>query len=115
MHSGAAILFICGVIVYCYYFVPDHDTALFRLGMLANFFTVMFFASPLSTMVCKCNILYKNYLFFVILKAEVFKTKTTESMSFPLSVLSLIVTALWVCYSYLVQDIFIKVNHDAFY
>ena len=47
----------------------------------------------------------------VILKAEVFRTKTTESMSFPLSLLSLIVTALWVFYSYLVQDIFIKVNH----
>ena len=52
MHTGAAALFICAVIVYSYYFVSNHDTALFHLGLLSNFFTVMFFASPLSTMVC---------------------------------------------------------------
>jgi len=40
----------------------------------------------------------------------VFKTKSTESMSFPLSVLSLFVTLLWVIYSYLVDDLFIKVS-----
>ena len=58
MHTGAALLFIVSVIVYCYYFASDNDTALFRLGLLSNFFTVMFFASPLSTMVCNCNVLY---------------------------------------------------------
>ena len=109
MHTGAAFLFIAAVIVYCYYFASDNNTALFRLGLLCNFFTVMFFASPLSTMVHNCIILYIRIVIFVILKAEVFRTKTTESMSFPLSLLSLIVTALWVYYSYLVQDIFIKV------
>ena len=52
MHTGAALLFIFAVIVYCYYLVSDNNTALFHLGLLCNFFTVMFFASPLSTMVC---------------------------------------------------------------
>ena len=39
------------VIIYSNYFITDNDAALFRLGLLCNFFTVLFFASPLSTMV----------------------------------------------------------------
>ncbi|XP_065909210.1 sugar transporter SWEET1-like [Dysidea avara] len=91
MHTGVAFLVIMAVIVYSNYFINDNDAVLFRLGLLCNFFTVLFFASPLSTM------------------AEVFKTKSTESMSFPLSILSLFVTFLWVIYSYLVDDVFIKI------
>ena len=108
MHTGIALIFIATVIVYCYYVTSDHDTALFHLGLLSNFFTVMFFASPLSTMVH--NFVHKIFVISNFLKAEVFRTKTTESMSFSLSLLSLIVTALWVYYSYLVQDVFIKVK-----
>ena len=109
MHTGVAFLVIMAVIVYSNYFINDNDAVLFRLGLLCNFFTVLFFASPLSTMV-SCVLTLLVFTISIIFKAEVFKTKSTESMSFPLSILSLFVTFLWVIYSYLVDDVFIKVS-----
>jgi len=106
------------VIVYSNYFITDNDAVLFRLGILCNFFTVLFFASPLSTLVSMTwlYLLSSKYskfsltVYLLFFQAEVFKTKSTESMSFPLSLLSLFVTSLWVTYSYLVDDLYIKVS-----
>ena len=65
MHTGIALLFIATVILYCCYIASDHDTALFHLGVLSNFFTVMFFASPLSTLVHNLCIKYIcNFFYF---------------------------------------------------
>jgi solute carrier family 50 protein (sugar transporter) len=71
-------------------FLPVFDAHYTQiLGIACNVLTVIFFASPLATM------------------SQVIKKKTTESMSFPLSLMSAIVTLSWTLYGYLVGDYFV--------
>lgn len=47
--TAASIVF--STIAYYFLFVSDQTTAITHLGIICNFFTICFFASPLSTMV----------------------------------------------------------------
>ena len=48
--SVAAVIILPTTIYYSF-FAADHATVMTQLGVICNFFTIMFFASPLSTMV----------------------------------------------------------------
>lgn len=79
---------ICGVVVY---FMCVEYGALVKLGLVCNFFTVCFFASPLATM------------------AEVVRSRCTDTMSLPLSVMSLLTTVSWLLYGILISNLFVQV------
>lgn len=85
-----ALAVVSTVILYYTKFVSDQTSRTTQLGVACNIGSILFFASPLSTM------------------AEVIQSKSTDSMSFPLSVMSVLTTASWVLYGLLVSDFFIQ-------
>lgn len=48
---AVAVTIIAVVICYFTVFVYEHEKATTQLGIVCNFFTIIFFASPLATMV----------------------------------------------------------------
>ncbi|CAF2634456.1 unnamed protein product [Rotaria sp. Silwood2] len=88
---GTAILFLATVGVYFKYFVPDHDAAVFRAGLVASVATVIMFGSPLASL------------------RAVIQKQSTESLSLPLCFANLIVPIEWVLYGILIDDKFVQV------
>jgi solute carrier family 50 (sugar transporter) len=69
--------------------IDTFDHIKFSLGLLANVFELIFFASPLSTIF------------------QVLRTKSAESIHLPLTITSLVATLMWVLYGLSVNDWFI--------
>ncbi|XP_064406127.1 sugar transporter SWEET1-like [Halichondria panicea] len=81
---------IIGAVLFYVMVVVSELNRLIHLGIIANFFSICFFGSPLSTM------------------AVVVRTKSTESMSLPFSVLSSLVTSLWTLYGVAISDVYVQ-------
>ena len=133
--------------VVCYFtvFVFESSKATTQLGLVCNFFTIIFFAAPLATMVttlathetrtppliwihyawpqlhAQNNVLPLPRLSLSIslslslsppyTQVEVVRNKSTETMSFPLTVMSLLTTASWATYGTLIHDhIYVQVS-----
>ncbi|XP_064406124.1 sugar transporter SWEET1-like isoform X2 [Halichondria panicea] len=81
---------IIGAVLFYVMVVVSELNRLIHLGIIANFFSICFFGSPLSTM------------------PVVVRTKSIESMSLPFSVLCSLVTSLWTLYGLAVSDVYIQ-------
>ncbi|XP_031569087.1 sugar transporter SWEET1-like [Actinia tenebrosa] len=81
-------LSLAGLIVYLYmmHFITENKSRTYQMGKLCTVVTITMMASPLATM------------------AKVFRTKSTESMQFPFSLMITIVSFIWVCYGFAVDD-----------
>ncbi|CAI7992076.1 Sugar transporter SWEET1 [Geodia barretti] len=80
---------VLSISTYYTYLVSDHERVMNQMGVVCNIFTIIFFASPLINM------------------AEVVRSKSTETMSFPLTVMSVSTTLSWVLYGLLVADVYV--------
>ncbi|KAL6044983.1 Sugar transporter [Balamuthia mandrillaris] len=83
--------FLACVLLFVTFISPDGRL---HLGMIASAVTVFMFASPLSTMV------------------TVIATKSTDTLSFPLSFMTVVVTTLWAMYGFLLGDSFILLSNS---
>ncbi|XP_014668733.1 PREDICTED: sugar transporter SWEET1-like [Priapulus caudatus] len=79
------------LLFYTKYIVSDFYTALYQLGLACCTAGLIFCASPLEKM------------------SHVIRTRSTDSMSFPLSFVTFLVSLEWWLYGYLVHDYFIQV------
>jgi solute carrier family 50 protein (sugar transporter) len=84
-----ALAAVLSISLYYTCLVSDHERVINQMGVFCNIFTIIFFASPLISM------------------AEVVRSKSTETMSFPLTVMSVSTTLSWVLYGILVADVYI--------
>ena len=137
-----SLVLVLSIIGYYCIFASDHTTIVRQMGMFCNFFTILFFASPLASMVseqggregtacCKGEKKQDDLLmlrftgsvgnlvavgFHVLLpvppQAEVVRTKSTETMSFPLSVMSVCTAGSWVIYGVLISDAYVIVSSN---
>lgn len=82
------ILIIC--IGYTTYIEEKHEIAVFRMGVLCCTTTVIFIAAPLATLM------------------HVIKTKSTESLPFPMILSSCFVSLQWWLYGIILNDIFVQ-------
>ncbi|XP_064456129.1 sugar transporter SWEET1-like [Ornithodoros turicata] len=91
LHLKTAILLAVLMLVHCNvtYFVESNDAAVRILGFIGAGASLTFFASPLASL------------------AHVVKTKSVESLPFPLILSSFIVSTLWSLYGILCDDPFI--------
>ncbi|XP_062516392.1 sugar transporter SWEET1-like [Corticium candelabrum] len=88
----ATVLVAGGILSYVKYIgMSSEEWALFHLGVICNIVTVVMFGSPLASM------------------AMVVRTKSTKSMSFPISTAMVLVGGIWLVYGVLVGDLFIEV------
>ncbi|XP_044733127.1 sugar transporter SWEET1 [Chrysoperla carnea] len=82
------ILIIC--IGYTTFIEEKHEIAVFRMGVLCCTTTVIFIAAPLATLM------------------HVIKTKSTESLPFPMILSSCFVSLQWWLYGIILNDIFVQ-------
>lgn len=82
---------VCLLLTYIKYYTRDHDTAVLHLGFVASGFTIAVYGSPLVSV------------------ANVLRHKSTEFMTFSMSLAGFVVSSLWTIYGHLVQDKFITV------
>ena len=136
---AVAMMIIATVVCYFTVFVFESSKATAQLGLVCNFFTIIF-AAPLATMVttlathetripplistlCMAPAVYKEKYTRLSLpsvslslpshthtQVEVVRNKSTETMSFPLTVMSLLTTASWTTYGTLIHDIYVQVS-----
>ena len=130
-----ALVLVVSIIGYYCIFASHHTTIVRQMGMFCNFFTILFFASPLASMVSEQgdrgkaqkkrdgllmlrftgsvgNLMAVEFdvLLSVTPQAEVVRTKSTETMSFPLSVMSVCTAGSWVIYGVLIKDTYVIVS-----
>ncbi|XP_033115688.1 sugar transporter SWEET1-like [Anneissia japonica] len=79
------------VLLYIKFFVSDHASAVSRLGLICSTTSVVTYGSPLASV------------------RQVIKTKSTESMAFPLCLANFLVAIQWLYYGHLVMDIYLQV------
>ena len=110
---------VASIVLYYGCWASDHVTVVRHLGVISNFFSIMFFASPLLSMVCHTHTnthihhthtLYTHTHTHTHTQAEVVRSKSTEAMSFPLTFMSVCTTLSWVMYGFLVADFYIIVS-----
>jgi solute carrier family 50 protein (sugar transporter) len=89
LRCGILLVFVLVILGYFFYIETDNLRGINALGIFCNVVAVAFFASPLATM------------------REVVQTKSTETMSLPLSVMAAITTFLWTSYGFLKKDVYI--------
>lgn len=87
---GPALL-LYAVLLYVKYLAEDEDAARPPLGMVCTLWTVVNYGSPLATL------------------AEVVRSRSTESLAFPLCAANLVVGTEWFIYGLMLQDMFIQV------
>ncbi|CAM9934526.1 unnamed protein product [Lampetra fluviatilis] len=87
---GPALL-LYAVLLYVKYLAEDEDAARPHLGMVCTLWTVVNYGSPLATL------------------AEVVRSRSTESLAFPLCAANLVVGTEWFIYGLMLQDMFIQV------
>jgi uncharacterized protein with PQ loop repeat len=105
-----AALIVSSIAAYFSLFASDQGSSITQLGLVCNFFTICFFASPLSTMV---SLVQPGLLYACIrtpFQADIIKSQSTASMSFPLSIMSFLTTLSWTGYGYLIGDIYVLVS-----
>ncbi|BES96666.1 DNA recombination [Nesidiocoris tenuis] len=83
------IILVTGCIYTYIESIVDPEEAKNKLGVIACVVSITFFAAPLANL------------------AHVIRVKSSESLPFPMIVMSLIVTFLWSVYGYILQDSFI--------
>ncbi|XP_054851992.1 sugar transporter SWEET1 isoform X1 [Eublepharis macularius] len=78
---------------YCYFnlLVPDVSTRLARLGLFCSLFTITMYLSPLADL------------------AKIIRTRSTQCISFPLTVTTFLASASWTLYGLLLQDLYIAI------
>ncbi|XP_042297125.1 sugar transporter SWEET1 [Sceloporus undulatus] len=78
---------------YCYFslLIPDVSMRLSRLGLFCSLFTITMYLSPLTDL------------------AKIVKSKSTQCLSFPLTVTTFLASASWTLYGLLLQDLYIAI------
>ncbi|XP_060116656.1 sugar transporter SWEET1 [Heteronotia binoei] len=78
---------------YCYFnlLIPDISTRLARLGLFCSLFTISMYLSPLTDL------------------AKIIQTRSTQCISFPLTVTTFLASTSWVLYGLLLQDLYIAI------
>ncbi|XP_048338809.1 sugar transporter SWEET1 [Sphaerodactylus townsendi] len=78
---------------YCYFnlLIPDVPTRLARLGLFCSLFTITMYLSPLADL------------------AKIIRTRSTECISFPLTVTTFLASTSWTLYGLLLQDLYIAI------
>jgi solute carrier family 50 protein (sugar transporter) len=86
-------LIVCFIIIYsyCFHYEKDNEKSTFYIGLLASVLSIIMFGSPLASL------------------RHVFKTKSTESLSFLLCLANFIVATEWYIYGLLIKDYFVQV------
>ncbi|XP_006895875.1 PREDICTED: sugar transporter SWEET1 isoform X2 [Elephantulus edwardii] len=84
----AVLLLGCG---YFWLMVPDSDTRLQQLGLFCSVFTISMYLSPLADL------------------AKVIKTQSTQRLSYPLTIATLLSSASWTLYGFRLGDFYIMV------
>nr|XP_006811657.1 PREDICTED: sugar transporter SWEET1-like [Saccoglossus kowalevskii] len=77
--------------VYFKYYDLAPDVLIKQLGLAASSVTIAMYASPLAQL------------------REVINSKSTRSMSFPLSVATFIAASLWTLYGFLLDDLYVMI------
>ena len=89
---------ILGMVCFCLfilsfaYLADEEYDVKTSLGWAALFVTIVMYGSPLSTL------------------REVIRTESSETLSLPLTLSTLVVTGTWTYYGHLIQDSFVKVR-----
>ncbi|KAM6219069.1 sugar transporter SWEET1 [Rhynchocyon petersi] len=84
----AVLLLGCG---YFWLMVPNSDTRLQQLGLFCSVFTISMYLSPLADL------------------AKVIKTQSTQRLSYPLTIATLLTSASWTLYGLRLGDLYIMV------
>lgn len=79
------------LLTYIQYYTTDKDTAVFHLGMICASSSVVAYGSPLTEL------------------REVFRTKSTACLAFPLCLGNFVVSGEWLLYGIIKKDLFVKV------
>ncbi|XP_035216515.1 sugar transporter SWEET1-like isoform X1 [Stegodyphus dumicola] len=87
----AASIFLFCTYVYCFHLTENHSTAVQILGLCGCISSILTCAAPLASV------------------GQVLKTKSTESLPFPIILASFIVTTLWFFYGFLKHDTFLQI------
>ncbi|KFM79695.1 Sugar transporter SWEET1, partial [Stegodyphus mimosarum] len=87
----AASIFLFFTYVYCFQLTENHSTAVQILGIFGCISSILTCAAPLASI------------------GQVLKTKSTESLPFPIILATFIVAALWLFYGFLKQDTFLQI------
>mgnify|MGYP002804036410 CR=1 FL=1 len=88
-HTVYILLLTCSLLSYLKLYIPTEEESLDKMGMTCVIITVIMFGSPLVAL------------------ANIFRSKSTESLSFPLSVMTVVNSSLWMSYGYLINDIYV--------
>ncbi|CAB3979584.1 Sugar transporter SWEET1 [Paramuricea clavata] len=88
-HTLYILLLTCTLLSYFKLYIPTEEESLSTMGMTCVIITVIMFGSPLVAL------------------ANIFRTKTTESLSFPLCVMTVVNSSLWMTYGYLINDVYV--------
>lgn len=89
---GCACLIIAGISIFTNY-NDNYTLVSFVLGIMCCVVTLMFISAPLSLLV------------------HVIRVKSTESLPFPLIIMSFFVSLLWLIYGIIITDIFIQITN----
>ncbi|XP_067395216.1 sugar transporter SWEET1 isoform X2 [Emydura macquarii macquarii] len=88
-------LALLGVLIlgYCYFglLIPDVDVRLARLGLFCSVFTISMYLSPLADL------------------AKIVRTRSTQCLSFPLTVATFLASTSWTLYGFQLSDLYIMV------
>ncbi|XP_041094994.1 sugar transporter SWEET1 isoform X1 [Polyodon spathula] len=91
LQTGLALAVLCSA---CFYFsvqVPDLSTRLSQLGLFCSVFTISMYLSPLADL------------------AKILQSRSTECLSFPLSVATFLTSTSWTLYGLQLNDLYITV------
>ncbi|XP_028411386.1 sugar transporter SWEET1-like [Dendronephthya gigantea] len=88
-HTCYILLLTFTLLSYFKLYIPTEDESLQSMGMTCVIITVIMFGSPLVAL------------------ANIFRSRSTESLSFPLCVMTVVNSSLWMSYGYLINDIFV--------
>ena len=91
-HTVYILLLTCSLLSYLKLYIPTEEESLDKMGMTCVVITVIMFGSPLVAL------------------ANIFRSKSTESLSFPLSVMTVVNSSLWTSYGYLINDVYVIVS-----
>lgn len=90
-HTVYIVLLTCSILAYFNLYITDEQESIKKMGLACCVITVLMFASPLASV------------------AKIYQTQSTETLSFPLSLMTVVNSSLWCAYGYVVRDIFVVV------
>ncbi|XP_046864989.1 sugar transporter SWEET1-like [Xenia sp. Carnegie-2017] len=90
-HTVYIMLLTCSLLSYFKFYLPNEEESVNLMGLTCVVITVIMFGSPLLSF------------------AKILRTRSSESLSFPLSMMTVLNSGLWLLYGHLINDVYIVV------